>query len=84
MNKGLTKAQRRLILAMPDTGAKKWRAIYRDAKVRHWTQLPFSIAKPTLTGFEYLTPRGVQIKRYLANTRTSSPGSGGANNVPSR
>lgn len=65
----LTKAQQRLVLAMPSRGAKKWRAVYRHAKVRHWTQLSFRIACPTLTGSEYLTPLGLAIKAHLERQR---------------
>jgi hypothetical protein len=65
----LTKAQRRLLRAMPLNGTKKWRAVYRDAKVRHWTQLPFSLAVPTLTGSEVLTPRGRALKAHLQRTQ---------------
>ena len=50
---GLTKAQRAILLAMRAGRPKKWRAIYRDAKVKHWVQLPFSLAIPTLTGLNY-------------------------------
>ncbi len=64
---GLTKAQRAILLAMRAGRPKKWRAIYRDAKVKHWVQLPFSLAIPTLTGFELLTPRGRQVRAYLAS-----------------
>jgi uncharacterized membrane protein len=61
----LTKAQRRLLRAMPLNGAKKWRAVYRHAKIRHWTHLPFSLAVPTLTGSEVLTPLGRAVRDHL-------------------
>jgi hypothetical protein len=67
---GLTKAQRRLLLAMRSSRPKKWRAIYRDAKVRHWTQLPFSLARPTLTGFECLTPLGLRVRDALRQEKS--------------
>ena len=46
----LTPNQRRLVLALPSFGMKKWRAQYRHGKVRGWTQLPFAVARPSLTG----------------------------------
>ena len=65
----LTKAQRRLLLAMRANKPKKWRAVYRDAKVSFHNgadhQLPFRIAHPTLTGFEVLTPLGQQVRAHL-------------------
>lgn len=65
---GLSKAQQRLLMAMRSGGPKKWRAVYRDAKVRHWTQLSFRLAQPTLTGFEVLTPLGRAVKAQLERT----------------
>jgi hypothetical protein len=61
----LSKPQKRLLLAMTSVRPKKWRAIYRHAKVRHWTQLPFKLAQPTLTGSEVLTPLGQAVRDYL-------------------
>lgn len=61
----LNKSQRRLVLAMPNARPVKWRALYRHAKVRHWTQLPFSVAHPVLDGTEILTPLGLALKTYL-------------------
>lgn len=61
----LTRNQRRLVLALPTRGAKKWRAQYRHAKVKGWTQLPFGIAHPSLDGRELLTDFGRQVKAVL-------------------
>lgn len=61
----LTPNQRRLILALPTRGMKKWRAQYRHAKVRGWTQLPFRIARPSLDGRELLTDFGREVKAVL-------------------
>jgi hypothetical protein len=64
----LSEAQRRLLLAMSVNKPKKWRAIYRHAKVRHWTQLPFRLAHPTLTGSEVLTDLGLAVRAILERT----------------
>ena len=61
----LTPNQRRLLLALPTHGAKKWRAQYRHAKVGGWTQLPFYIARPSLDGRELLTDFGREVKAVL-------------------
>jgi hypothetical protein len=69
----LSEAQRRLLRAMRVRGPKKWRAIYRDAKVSFHRganhQLPFSLARPTLTGFEALTPLGIALKSHLESSK---------------
>lgn len=65
----MSPSQRRLLLAMPDYRPKKWRAVYRHAKVRQWAQLPFRLARPTLTGFEVLTDEGRALKRSTAKAR---------------
>ncbi len=62
----LSKAQKRLLLAMPLRRRKKWRAIYRHAKVRHWTQLPFRLAHPDLAGCEIITPLGIEVRAIVA------------------
>ena len=66
---GRTAAQARLLCAMRVNRPKKWRAVYRDAKVSFHRgadhQLPFSLAHPTLTGFEVLTPLGLAVRSLL-------------------
>lgn len=62
---GLTRKQRRIVLAMRVNGPKKWRAVYRHAKVRGWVQLPFKVAHPTLDGREVFTPLGLEIRKIL-------------------
>ncbi len=70
--RGPSEAQRRLLRAMRTRGPKKWRAVYRDAKVSFHRganhQLPFRLARPTLTGFEVLTPLGLSVRQYLEST----------------
>lgn len=63
--RGLTKAQKRLLLAMAIDRPKKWRAIYRHAKVRHWAQLPFRLAHPIGGGFEVLTELGREVRKHV-------------------
>lgn len=62
---GLSRGQRRILLAMRVKGPKKWRAVYRHAKVTGWTQLPFRLAHPTLDGREVLTPLGLEVRALL-------------------
>lgn len=73
----LTAKQVRLLRAMPMHGAKKWRAVYRDAKVAmasaEFAELPFRLAQPTLTGFEFLTPLGADVKAILDNPARNRP-----------
>jgi hypothetical protein len=61
----LTPNQRRILLAMRVKGPKKWRAVYRHAKVTGWTQLPFKLAHPTLDGREVMTPLGLAVRAVL-------------------
>jgi hypothetical protein len=65
MARRLTAKQRRLVLALPTKGMKKWRAQYRHAKVRGWTSLPFAVARPSLDGRELLTDFGREVKTVL-------------------
>jgi hypothetical protein len=64
-----TRAQLRLLRAMPARRPKKWRALWRDAKVSFHKganhSLPFRIARPTLRGSEELTALG-RIAKELA------------------
>lgn len=66
---GLSRKQLRILRAMPLRRTVGWRRLYRTAKVQvagpDFAQLPFSLARCTMSGGEYLTRLGQEAKQLL-------------------
>jgi hypothetical protein len=63
---GLSASKKRMLLVMPLNRDKKWRAIFRHAKVKGWNgMLPFKLSRPTMNGSERLTPLGIAVRKHL-------------------